>query len=583
MSGAGAFARRWVLAGALMTVGATDGVAVARDAPPKPQRPSSVAPVASTVVVRRQTSLEDAFRSSMGRAEGLSESSGVLVVADPTDGLRAAVPAISAALAALSATPARPKVWQTAVLGRAPSAPVDDPAALGPKLGAALATAKRPTLGPDTLGALRTSIGRAKGAGGLVIYLAHARFEDAVDLEGFVEELRKARRTLCVIGPEAAFERAWKDVLPTTQELLDNPGRRTFPDVGTNPFPPEDPKAPWRGGDTAYPPIPYLFSVTSRWDTAFGPPGGPDVAVPSAFGPYGLMRACGLTGGAYVLWGWTAGTGTAFRFDYGRCNLFPPDLRARTEILDDVRRRPLAFALLRAWDALALAGIVDHTAPIQGTVGRPMAEVPGLRFWLSGVFDSARDRDDSVASARASLGELDGVLIALGEALRAAGDPKDDVDRRYRADADLLQQALEAIRFRTHEYILWSSSLQAKAWRVKRSKSPYVEDELWIEGGDDDDPARVRPRQGVVVQSPADAERLLASRRAFLERYRGTPFGAVVARNDVYTWKIDTIDLTLTGPVGGGRSPSGRGASDGPAAPPAGSGSTGTPGPTTGK
>lgn len=579
MPGTGAFARRWVLVGALVTFGSA-GLASARDPAPKPAPPAA-APVASAVVVRRQASLDDAFRLALGRAEGLSATSGVLVVADPTDGLRAAVPAISTALAALSATPGRPAIWQAAVLGRGPSAPIDDPAGLGARLGAALATAKRPTLGPDTLSALRASIGRAKGAGGLVVYLAHARFEDAVDLEGFVEELRKARRTLCVIGPEAAFERAWKDVLPTTQEILDNPGRRTFPDVGTNPFPPEDPKAPWRGGDTAYPPIPYLFTVTSRWDTAFGPPGGPSVAVPSGYGPYGLMRACGLTGGAYILWGWTAGAGTSFRFDYARCNLFPPDLRARAAILDDVRRRPLAFALLRAWDALALAGVADHTAPIQGTAGRPMAEVRGLDFWLSGVFESARDRDESVASARSSLGELDGVLIALTEAIRGAGDPKDDVDRRYRADADLLQQALEAIRFRTHEYILWSSSLPAKAWRVKRSKSPYVEDEIWIEGADD--VVDVRPRPGVVVQSPADAERLMASRRAFLERYRGTPFGAIVAKNDVYTWKVDTIDLTLTGPVGDDRPSSGRGASGAPAAPPAGSGSTGTPGPTTGK
>ncbi len=78
------------------------------------------------------------------------------------------------------------------------------------------------------------------------------------------------------------------------------------------------------------------------------------------------------------------------------------------------------------------------------------------------------------------------------------------------------------------------------------------------------------------------ADELVAARVAFLARYRGTPFGAAVARNDVYTYVPDVLDMR-GGPIDPPRP--GRGSSTAPtppATPPSG-GSSGAPPPTTGK
>ena len=444
----------------------------------------------------------------------------------------------------------------------------------------------------DTLGALGRTVKRASGPSGVVLYLAHAHFEDAVGLEEFIESLRSDRRSLCVVGPEAAFERAWEDVVPG----LDRWNLGSLPGVGSSPFEPDDPKRPYRGGDTAYPQAPYRFDRTTPWKTAFEPPEDvvspweskdpfeealrrTEVAVPSSYGPFGLMRAAGATGGGYVLWGWAKGDAPVRVYDYGRCDLLPPDLRSRAQIAVDLDRRPVARALLSAWDLLEIAGIADTTPP--WALGRPAAmrrSVGRDGFYLWGILEKSSERDDAVKSALAHRGRLDAVLSLLSDALTQAGDPKDDVDRRYRADAQLLQQALEAIRFRAQEYALWAQAIPKDAWRAGPKQTPWLRDETWIREGHEGEPsgsARVEPKDA------QGGQRLLASRKDFLERFRGTPYAAIVAGNAVDTFRLDTIDMTQRG-YGGPLPKSGKGSSTAPPPPPGG-GSAGAPPPTTGK
>lgn len=100
----------------------------------------------------------------------------------------------------------------------------------------------------------------------LVVYLAHAHFEDDVDLEGFVADALRAKRTLTVIGPEAAFERPWNDVVADSSQWR-GLVRTHLLGQGNRPWGPEDPAAPWHGGDTAAPLLPWTFYDT--WGLEF--------------------------------------------------------------------------------------------------------------------------------------------------------------------------------------------------------------------------------------------------------------------------------------------------------------------------
>jgi hypothetical protein len=131
-----------------------------------------------------------------------------------------------------------------------------------------------------------------------------------------------------------------------------------------------------------------------------------EVPIPSGFGPYGLMRAAGSTGGCYVLWGWVQGDTAPLHFDYGKCDLFPPDLRSRPEILADLPRRPLAQALLQAWATMAdvQPGLVRQTPPLRGAVPSPITYLGG--FMVLGIFETPAARAFLPARSRAEIPAL---------------------------------------------------------------------------------------------------------------------------------------------------------------------------------
>ncbi len=596
----------------------------------------------------------------------------MLVVVDVTADTKAAQAEIARALASLSSTPNRPTAWQVAALGGKPSAVIADPAELEVPLADVLAG--KPEAAPDTFGLLRKTLKGSKAA--LVVFLAHAHFEDDVDLEGFVADALRAKRTLTVIGPEAAFERPWNDVVADSSQWRGDV--RTPPGQGNRPWGPEDPAAPWHSGDTAAPLVPWKFYDTWKldfpvrsaaeaafhrsvaefqrapkrppdptqdpegfdrwvrmyvtppdratqpdayraWLDALGPPPAPEadeatfdgwwgrlllsaplselalpdprtpleralrparVPLPSAFPPYGLARATGATGGCYVLWGWGASDAAATRYDYGRCGLFPPDLRARSEIYADYAKRPLARALLAAWTLLSTGtpALVSRTPPVLR--GAPAAIEYGRLELAPIAFDSPADRDAEVAVAQRSIAQLARARTALADEVSKGGEPKDDVDRRLRADAELLIHGLRSMEFQSAELVACARSIPAAAWKkLKAGQLVQVDRKAFLQSGDDDLPV---DRTDAVPLDVRAGDELVAARVAFLERYRGTPFGAAVAQNAVYTYVPGVLEMRgaridLPRP--------GRGSSGGatpPATPPSG-GSSGAPAPTTGK
>ncbi|MFO0932087.1 MAG: hypothetical protein U1E39_05200 [Planctomycetota bacterium] len=633
-------------------------------------KPAAPAPNAREVVVRGSKSLASALAQCVGRAK--APSSGALVVVDVTAGTKAAQAEIAEALASLSATANGPTAWQVAALGGKPSSVVADPAALAAPLAAALAGT--PTAARDTLGLLRKTL---KGSSAtLVVYLAHAHFEDDVDLEGFVADALRAKRTLTVIGPEAAFERPWNDVVADASQWRGDD--RTPPGQGNRPWGPEDPAAPWHGGDTAAPLLPWQYydtweldfevrsaaeaafhrAVAERrhaparppdpaqdpagfdrwvrlyvtppdrvadpdahraWLDALGPPPAPSAddetfnawwarlmtsapgierglpdpralleralrsshgPLPSAFPPYGLARATGATGGCYVLRGWGTSDAAPTRYDYARCGLFPPDLRARSEIYADYEKRPLSRALLAAWTILSTEdpALVARTPPV--VRGAPAAIEYGSLALAPIAFASPADRDADVATTQRSIAQLARARKALAAEVAKVGEPKDDVDRRLRADAELLLHGLRSMEFQSSELVACARSVPLSAWKqLKPGQKVHVHRKFLVVPEDDDLPV---DRTDAVPYAPQAADELVAARVAFLERYRGTPFGAAVARNGISTYVPDVLDMR-GGPIDLPRP--GRGSSTAPTPPatPPGGGSSGAPPPTTGK
>jgi hypothetical protein len=315
-----------------------------------------------------------------------------------------------------------------------------------------------------------------------------------------------------------------------------------------------------------------------------GPTGGiavgvDDMPVPSGFGPYGLSRAAGASGGHYVLWSWSkGGRGDAFRYDYAKLNRMPPDLRARSEILADLPTRVLAHGLQQVWADLADAkpALVSETPPWR--LGRGAA-VTGLlsELYLVGILHDAADRDADVASGAAGFATINRAIERLDDVMKAAGPAKDDIDRRLQADADLLHHALEMARFHVKEYMAAATAIPKTFWKGKPAKEAYLPERDWVAPADDSDSVET---VGAPPLEAALGEALVASRKAFLEKYRSTPYGAIVARNRIQCFDLKVWDYK-PGP-GAPPPPKGKGSSTGKA-PPATGGSAGAPGATTGK
>jgi len=468
--------------------------------------------------VRGQRDLAQALRAALG------DATEVLVVVDATPYVRGQTESIGIALQELG----RAGRFRLAALGERPGPAAESSGALTPQLANALGETRRHA---STFDALRRTLGSVRG--GAVVYLADWHFEDDEHAEAFLKQLRGRGVRFSVVGSEAAFTRGWLDGFTWTGEA-DQPDR-----IGKNPWRTGKKNAPWHGGDTAYPHLPHRFSGMG-WETEFArPPSRADEALkerlgeempaedafrryplPSAFGPYALSRVCAETGGRYVLWSWNRSGRAQVTYDYGRCELFAPDLRSRAEIRSDVARRPIARALNRAWHALLgrdvdAVGVTPTLAENHAT-GQAMEsrrKTPTLSTsWLD-----KNAHAEFLRRAESTLGALADAIRILDEAIGKAPEQPDPVDRRYVADAELLSFILAKQRFELEAAVAIAKDVPDDAWK------------------DDTFPALQR-----ATAQPAPIH---ARQKALAQRLRGTPFGEQIRRNEIRGWKLTTRQL----------------------------------------
>lgn len=523
----------------------------------------------------------------------------VALVIDSTPFTAFARAEIETALASLAreATDAS-ATWRIGRLGGRLGAPVREPAALIRQVRTVLATGSK---APSTVAALRRSLARFRTRGGLVVYVADRHFEDDEGLEAFIDVLRGLEQSFCVVGPEAGFQQPYDDAC-----FL----------AGRAPFGASTVASPWHAGDTAWPHLPGRVTTNTwyfheslglpeglaerlwtyvRREGRNGPadrdaflkaliaPGVPRISIstvtPSSYGPYGLMRTCAATGGTYVLWSWNPlPSPRAPIYDYGRCNMFPPDLRGRSAIHRDLPRRPLVRALVRAWDVAAShhVGFAAYTAPVRED-GSVRAMVRTNRAGLPRPWRSATARAAFLLELDRLLGRLDRAIEDLARAIEAV-DGTDDVDRRYRADADLFLHILRLHRFQEAErrgaFLAW----EAAPLTLERGERLTWQPQTWVRGGPSPDALRL---ESVQPHNSSAARAILMAHRKFLQRYAGTPYAELVSRNAIHSYRI--VPWKPGPPARGGRgASSSRGRSPQTPVTPAPGGSAGG-GPTTGR
>ena len=537
------------------------------------QNPPRV-PTGADVMVRGSSDLPVALGLAVAPAFAASaKPQPVVFVVDVTPYLRENEPALDAAFADLKAKFGAAGDFRLARLGEAPGPSRADPTALVGDLGRAFHGDD--LVFADTVGGLTKSLAGLPGPA-IAVYLADWNVEDERDLEPLVADLKKRGVRFFAIGSEGGFGRPWIDgFFPPDRGARQPDGTSKLydTDVGRAPFGPFRPEARVRSGDTAWTHLPFHWHG-AWWSTTFGVDlrtlaprkrdsygrsdkrgGKTGVAedvrerkgdvdetameryafpLPSSFGPYPLMRLCAETGGRYVLWSWNRTGRTTLVYDDSRCDAFAPDLRSREAIRLDVARRALPRAIVDAWQQIANRDVmVARTTSGVGMGGRPFESVePESEGFIAFGWPEPADRTGMIANARATLPALDSAIRTLTTAL-GSEKPRDAVDRRYAADADLLRHTLLVHRFTIGEALQCAErEVPADAFADKRVLAG-LDPVIAIHGGH-------RPETAVIVESAPIRDRKLCERvrddRArMLERYAGTPFGELVGRNRVHT------------------------------------------------
>jgi hypothetical protein len=587
-------------------------------------------PGANRIVVRGKQKLADAFDVVLpSKPKTVSRSTpghAFLVVLDVTPYTAAAEPKIAEALIDLDDEPRAQGSWRLARLGERPMPSVGRPGALAPVLSAVLS---EDTSVVATIPALAKTIQALPEKGATIVYLADWHFEDDVRLEPFIKSLKKRGHVFHVIGSEACFDRAWTDgFFPPDRGTWRRDGsRKDYADaVGRSPFGKEDVAAPWHGGDTAWPHLPMHFGGT-HWVTKFpadvAPPperrkpverdrygnpkdgaGGdgekdPDADIEdlqdrreedqdeqalerywfplsSGFGPYPLMRAAAVTGGRYVLWSWNPSGRSDLTYDYARVNLFAPDLRSRKTIHGEIRSRPLAMALLDVWHAISneKIAIAISTPPLAKDGRKPLEMVEARGEWfLAHSWETPRDHKVFLVVVKRYRDAVVKAIARLDDVLRTA--PTDGPDRRYHADALLLRHILLVKKFQLGEALAAGKTCPENAWDDE-NLVPTLDPETFLR--QEDDPEMVIP-EDIEVHDKALGEEVVKARARHLARFAGTPFGELVARNPVLTYRVRLVPYGRGVPT---RETPSESDGEGPSTPPRAPGS-GPGGPVTGR
>ncbi len=522
---------------------------------------------ARLVVHRHVTKLDHALAIAIG-AQPSAKTVEFLV--DVTPYTYRAAPQIAAALRVLDSTKQQVRSWRIARIGRPLGAAVRRPSDLVAQLGRVFG---KETQTVNTFEALSKTLRGISSTKGAIVYLADWHVEDDFRLERMIKRLRAKGRAFTTIGTEGCFGRAWNDgFFPPhrrSRNLYDH-------GVGRNPFDNNDKKAPWHGGDTAWPHLPFYWHG-AHWSTRFAmklrpPPkigrygkpqhgadalNGPEdlrermrkvdekatevyhFPVPSGFGPYGLMRLAAETGGKYILWSWNPGGRSDLCYDYAQIDRYAPDLRSRKAIRRNIRRQPLGAAILNAWHAVGNNTIsTSQQTPAIGTdwKPRPVEELNGRGF-TSTSWGAKPEWKQFLKQAPKTMAALDRALGILERAIQRTGVATDPVTRRYLVDAELWYQTLLVHRFTIGEAFVEAQKVPEKTAWDKLPFHPNLHAKRFIGSHKNSERHEVRVYE-VALHNPKLGARVLASRRKFLDRYAMTPQAELVARNSVSTMRL---------------------------------------------
>ncbi len=607
--------------------------------------PEPVLRSASEVVIRGKKTLEAAIRAAMPTPVAGEPPLPVALVIDVTPNVVKRVEMLRSTIVHLDGDKSFARDIRLAPIGRGVGTPPKSLIELNKDISSAT---RKETPVVNTMAELRKSLATIREPTA-VIYLCDWRFEDDFQVDALAADLADRKITFSCVGTEAAFSHAWTD---GSVDPADRVSGRVpivggyFPGIGRSPFGKPVPDAPWHGGDSAYPPLPYRFHEMF-WQTEFqkpskssplkdvleklggnkGGPGSPGVPgmeapvpdepeppedlgdrlgpsgflalaedairrypIPSGYGPYGLMRLAAVTGGRYALWSWNPGGRTRVTYDYARCNLFGPDLRSRDRMLSEIAANPLPAATMEAWHALlATDGLVSQTPPLDDDLKTPRTidDVYG-----NSEFRLTWDNHSDWKLMRRALVRAVSVVTAarkrLEPVIAAAAEPGNDLERRRLADARLFEFTIRVLEFELNELDLATKDVKPELWRTTpKGKIPGACSNNFILGSGNplaDFIGLSTLGDDEKALDSAAGERIARARKEHIERYRGTPFGAQVELADVSTFRVVEWEKGKPFSRGGTPSESG-GTKPGPntPTPPPGTGSSGGGGPTTGK
>jgi len=577
--------------------------------------PTDPLPAAREIVVRGKTTFAAALQAALAPARETNRAGlEVAVIVDVTPYTLAAEKTIMEGLRDLDkGRVGGGAAWRIAALGGKFGNPIFSAGALALDVPRVL---REKRASENTFTDLERTIATLPNGHAAVVYLADWDFEDDHHLERLAGVLERRSLSFSVVGSEAAFSRAWNDgFFASMGSDARGGGERYDPRIGRDPFGTCRPESPWHGGDTAYPHLP-AHMAGAPWRTEFMsgelaedyrmPAFDPDTPLegmedlrerlrqdlppsqgesgahplPSSFGPYGLMRLAALTGGRYVLWSWNPSGRSSVRYDYGHCDRFPPDLRPRSAILAELARRPLARAMLDAWHGIAdrRVGLARITPPVakDRVSPREMAETRSDCSLCMSWQDEAQYRKFLRDIVRV-LDALDECIGTLDAAIERASERPDDGDLRLLADAHLFRHMLVVQRFSLGEAAEVAKHIPSDAWDHPDLYPALFCDEFLLRGSD---PAKVIPRTERIFDRE-QAERVTEDRKFMLQRYRGTPFGETVARNEVVTYRFGFGRKVICTPGDGVRNPAQSEKNEGPTTRPGG-GSQPAPPPTSG-
>jgi len=170
-------------------------------------------------------------------------------------------------------------------------------------------------------------------------------------------------------------------------------------------------------------------------------------------------------------------------------------------------------------------------------------------------------------TARVCAKDLTSAIATLDRGLRSG--VKDEIDRRYYADATLLRHILLVKRFHVLEALGAAEDLDRNTAWLEMPLQPLLTAKTFIKRASESE--RMLPERVKLFHQDLGAQ-VLQERKKLLVKYAGTPYAELVGRNRVLSYEVVWRDLTPK--KGGSRKTPAQSSGTGPATAPPGGGSS---------